>query len=1350
MKQDSLTENTGITAGYSCGLSSIHYAGSRYASDGYEYSSEPHCGLYNVASRIVVDGGRRIIAATAMAGMLAQNFEVPGYAKVISTGETETVSVLRVSSGYIVSGSGAILNVYGSVYSTLVYSGGTENIYSSGTPGGLAVSTTVYSSGIQNVYDGGLASSTTIYVGGVQAIRLGGIVSGFNVYNGGTQIVHNGGSAVDGFLHVGARQDIISGGVANSTIIARTALQYVHPGGSSFNVYQDSRGILLADVGVDGDYYNTYISGKTYKEKPFLLEHGVASGFMINGGGSVSSSFNIRDGASAIMTEVNSGGRINISGGGVAISTTINDSGTQYVLGNGIASDTIISYGGSLVVSSGGYAVNYVLNGGNIYVEKGGFANMYSVRNSTEIVDEDMVAQNAGLFSGGSQVVSKNGTANSTLINSDGVQIVYSGGTANSTVITDGGSQILRHGAIGNSTTIYSGGVQYISGNANDVEVNSGGIAFASGNLVNAEVNNGASMYVGDGTASNVNVNSGGQMHVEGGSAISANVGEMGAMSVYGAGSALYASVYGTQRISTGGFAGYTEIYSGGRQVVSTVGARTDYAVVHSLGRLTVSNGGSAAVTYIGKEGQLVVSDGGSAGNITVESGGSLTILDGGIANHVEVLPGGWMTISTGGTVSGYISHADAVVVDREGSILSSAVDNHTANVTEATVSDEVILSEGIQHVNSGGKSLNTNIYPEGSMVVESGGSASRTFVYSGAEQTVKSGGSAILAHVNYGGILNVESGGKVSSARINSNGTMENAGLGYGNIVNGGTQTVASDGKEYDAIVQSAGNQIVQEGGTVFDALVRSNGVQTVSSGGTASGTQITQSGIQNVLNGGMAKDIQVYDGGIQNVYGGGIVSNNVVGFGGTVNAYSGAVFMGNTVLREGGIVALKREGTAPARVAFDVLDADGGIIDMSVNLENKTGDMITISGKNTGSALISLTNTGSSESALLGDELKLVEYASEAKEAEGAGFSLVGGKWDAGAYEYTLEQGDENGHYPKDYYLRNTKNKTALFKTLAATPAIGINAIRVTMNSLQKRMGDLRELDTAKTNNAMWARGYYQSMTLDGLADTDMSVAGMEAGYDFKLINRRSSHAFTGPEFYLGFMAGTYTISNIKTKTNIMTNRGDGNGVSGGVYGTYISSDQWFADFTMRYGTMKLDITNYASDGKKMTFTPKRSMMAFTLETGKRYDLDYNDMDLKLEPKAEVQFVRAGRKKTEVENGNSMLELGGADYLSGIASMYLSCKIVTENHYIVEPFAEASYRQDLSGEEKVTYSGVTTNSSIEGGSLAGRIGLNMKMSNDTYWYAAASYENGKNIRSWGGDFGVRLMFAFTGAEMY
>ena len=156
----------------SCG----YYFSSGYVISETVYSSSSHGAFYNAASRIVIDGGRKVLHTAALGGMLAQNFTFPVYAGdssgvTVSAGETATVSAGEKWSftmlGYEI-GDSAVLNVFGSTYKTDIARSGFEYVYN----GGIAEEAQLWISATQYVSSGGRTISTGLLGSGAKQYVL--------------------------------------------------------------------------------------------------------------------------------------------------------------------------------------------------------------------------------------------------------------------------------------------------------------------------------------------------------------------------------------------------------------------------------------------------------------------------------------------------------------------------------------------------------------------------------------------------------------------------------------------------------------------------------------------------------------------------------------------------------------------------------------------------------------------------------------------------------------------------------------------------------------------------------------------------------------------------------------------------------------------------------------------------------------------------------------------------------------------------------------------------------------------------------------------------------------------------
>ncbi|MBO7605123.1 MAG: autotransporter outer membrane beta-barrel domain-containing protein, partial [Elusimicrobiaceae bacterium] len=272
------------------------------------------------------------------------------------------------------------------------------------------------------------------------------------------------------------------------------------------------------------------------------------------------------------------------------------------------------------------------------------------------------------------------------------------------------------------------------------------------------------------------------------------------------------------------------------------------------------------------------------------------------------------------------------------------------------------------------------------------------------------------------------------------------------------------------------------------------------------------------------------------------------------------------------------------------------------------------------------------------------------------------------------------------------------------------------------------------------VWVRTYYKDATVDDLLKTDMSLFGVEAGYDW-LFNAEDP-----TKLYAGVMLGYIKADSIKTKTTIGdSNNGKGDAPSVGIYATLANENGWFIDLAARNFWSKIENTTHTSSGSTLKFDAKRDLITGSLEVGKSFTADNG---FKVEPKVEVSYMNTGKETTPVTGGTGNLEYDAENYLTGKAAIMFAYKKEMANKMLIEPLVELAYNHEFNGKGKVRYGGAETETSLKGGSFEAAAGLSMQLADNLYWHALGSYEKGSKISGWGLNAGIRLGFGGNYSE--
>ena len=956
-----------------------------------------------------------------------------------------------------------------------------------------------------------------------------------------------------------------------------------------------------------------------------------------------------------------------------------------------LANNTALpAYGAGTYVSAGKTVTGATITSGNSQIiYSAGVADSTTIYGGLQVVSSGGLATNTTMYQDGWQFVSSGGVASNTTINPGG-QRVSSGGVANTTIINSGGAQHLQSGGVANATTINSRGWQHVEGGglANGTTINSlGWLNVASG-----------------GVASNTTINSVGHLGVSSGGVANETTIHSG----------------GSQNVYVGGVVSDTTIHDGGLQFVHS-GGKTYNVRQHSGGKMFVIVSGGDAETYVegtNARGEAFSLQNGKASNFILYSGGSQHVKSGGVASATTI-HGGAQYLSSGGMASATTIHGGAQYVSAGG-------------VASATT-----IHGGAQYVSAGGTALETTIHG-GTQDVSAGGVASNTTINEGGLQNVSSG-AVVSATIVAGGTQNVFSGGKVYNTEQHSGGNIN------ADVYGGDTETYVSG-------TNASGEVFTLQNGVASNFILYAGGLQNVSSGGVASATTIQEGGLQNVSSRAVVSDTLVA-GGVQNVYSSGVASNTTLNSGavnlyegglvsglnatgGDLNVYGNNTLQGNINLADAQVNI--NHTTGMNTLGIENLSANNAVFNMNVDLETQTADKLNITDSYSGNANLKLTNVAPTAQATTGDGIKLVEFADTA--TVNGTFDLLGGKWDEGGYVYKLAQGTEAGT-GQDYYLRNTQELTDTFKTMLNVPIMNVVIAQTGMNSLQKRLGDLRAMDNTQAKQGVWVRSYYKDMTVDDLIKTEANLFGAEAGYDWLF------RAEEPTKLYAGVLVGFVSTRNIKTKkSDGMYDKGDGEAPGVGVYATLLNENGWFVDLAARNFWSKLNMKNHSSTGTELAYKPNRNVVAASVEVGKSINSELaRNKFIRIEPKLEIGYMHASAENASVGDTGNDIRYNAANYVNAKAGVLLAYNAVRDNGLLIEPLLELAYRYEFAGKDDLAYAGAAEKSDLSGGTLEVNAGLDMQLTKNLYWYGLGSYEAGNIVKGWGVHAGIRYAFGGT-----
>ena len=1344
-----------------------------------------------------VTGTNPIGRALSLNNGVASNFmlyagtqNVHSDASAISTvlfGGTQNISDGGYASSTIIQ-SGSIQNVLSGGYSEdvkinlgqQIVEGVTSNVIirNNGSQvissGGSALDVTVSSGGLQFVSSGGSASDVTVSSCGLQVISLAGIASNNIISSGGLQYV-NLGSAYDTNIDAGTQE--VSGGIASNTTVNTKGTQNISlgtvssttiNGGGTQNVFNGVvYDTLIQAAGKQNVYLGT-VSATTINGGIQNISGGLVTDTTITAGNQIIENANVN---STVMT----GGTQTVSSGGMVNNVDMGTGATQYIYEGGIVNSTNMTGGEERVYSSGVANNTEVSAGATQYVHSSGYASgahiydygtqvVYGYGKVEHTILDDYALQtsnadaiiisnirNTSTYIAGQNDVTA-GQVSQYIINSDGIVNVSEGGIVNNDIVYLGGIENIYSGGLANSTTV-SGGVQnvFFGGTASDTLVYSfGGVAGVQNvsgytnntNLYDSSVQNIYSQGVADNTQL-----FGAIQNISSGATANSTVIDKGFQNVFDGGVAnvTILSSFSEQNISSGGVANSVIVSSGGIQNVLMSGTANS-TIVDSGGVQNISSGvaninniylgGIQNVYSGGLANNNIISNtavqnisGGTANSNTILSGGLQNVFSNGTANNTDILSDGQQNISSGGIANINNIHSGGIQNISSGGIANNnnVYSGGTQNIFDGGLANSnIIQSYAIQNVSSGGLASNTVVNKYGEQYVLSDGTAIDTTL-AGGFQYVSNGAIASNTVIISNGVQTVLAGGSAVGTNL-QNATQHVYGSASNTVIDTGNQYLYAGADATSTIINN-GRQVISAGATA-DGTKITNGIQIINLGATATNTTITN-GVQEILAGAVADGIKNSAGQV-NLHTGAAL-NDYDGINGILNVKGTQTITGNVDLNNG-VMNFDNGGT-PSTITVTNLNATDAVISMGINFEDQTlpSDQLQIAGTYSGNTKLKVSNITDAANATTGTGIKAVDITGTSTGT----FELIGGKWDDYGYVYRLLQdpGDPS------YYLRTTGEFSDTFKTMANMPALNAVVARTGMNSLNKRMGELRDMNNPLSKEGIWVRSYYKNATVEDLLKTDISMFGVEAGYDWLFT------PYEPTKLYAGVMVGYLQANSIKTTNSGdgSTNSGDGYAPSVGIYATLANENGWFIDLAARNFWSKLDNTTHTASDTYLTFDTKRNLFTTSLEAGKTF---VTDAGFKFEPKAELSYMNANGDSTKV-TGGGILKYEAENYLSGKIALMFAYKAKMKNKLLIEPLLELAYNHEFNGSGKLTYGGAETTTSLKGGNFEGSVGLSMQLNEDLYWHALATYEKGSKLSAWGGNIGIRLAFGDKGGSM-
>jgi len=391
-------------------------------------------------------------------------------------------------------------------------------------------------------------------------------------------------------------------------------------------------------------------------------------------------------------------------------------------------------------------------------------------------------------------------------------------------------------------------------------------------------------------------------------------------------------------------------------------------------------------------------------------------------------------------------------------------------------------------------------------------------------------------------------------------------------------------------------------------------------------------------------------------------------------------------------------------------------GLFDMRINLDDGTGDLLSVNGEASGRHRLRVQNTGTEAVPAEFDPLRVVH--TESGDAE---FGLVGGRADLGVYSYELER------QGTDWFIvgsgkeisPSTKSALALFNT---APTVWNSEL----TTLRSRMGEVR----GQEQGGGWMRTYGSRFN-----------AALDSGVDYRQKQQGLSFGADAPvpvgngQLLLGLMGGY-------SKSDLDIGRGTSGQVDSyyvGAYGTWLSEGGYYLDGVLKLNQFHNESKVAMSDGTKAKGDYSSKALGGSLEVGKHIKLADEYF---VEPFAQVSSVWVDGSSYTLDNGMQARTNQTQSVLGKVGST-VGRGFALKDGGVVKPYARVAWAHEFSRSNDVSVNGQRFDNDLFGSRAELGAGVSVSLSKRLQVHADFDYMKGEHVEQpWGANVGVRLAF--------
>lgn len=393
-----------------------------------------------------------------------------------------------------------------------------------------------------------------------------------------------------------------------------------------------------------------------------------------------------------------------------------------------------------------------------------------------------------------------------------------------------------------------------------------------------------------------------------------------------------------------------------------------------------------------------------------------------------------------------------------------------------------------------------------------------------------------------------------------------------------------------------------------------------------------------------------------------------------------------------------------------------------MDTNIQTHSGDLLVVTGTASGTYTLDIRNSGAEPTDL--SALTVVQTGGGT-----ATFSALGGKVDAGVYEYYLVQNGNNWEL-----VSSASSPGGPVLTPSADTVLGLSGVSPTVwygeaTVLRSRLGDLR-LNDVDARGGAWVRTFgkqYEAKPTDG-ANYRQTQYGVMGGVD-GVVGKT-----WGGTWLAGVMLGT-------SHSRLSFDGGSTGSVdsyTAGLYATWLGDSGYYFDGGLKFNHFQNDADVIMSDGTGAHGGYNNNGVGATFEFGRHLAFGDNWF---VEPYVQASVLRVGGDDFTLTNGLSS-STGHTGSIEAKVGAALGKTLELANGAVIRPYVKMAVVQEFVTNNPITVNGIGFNNNLSGTRVEFGAGVSGQIKHNLQLYAEVETGLGKRLDQ---PFGVQGDLRYT-----